>query len=76
MNALCVMSSRARLLLDPARAAEVVGVRVGDDDGVDVLHAVAGGRQPRLQRLPALRTGEAGVDDREAAVVESPYMFT
>ena len=61
---------RARLLRDAARAAEVVGVRVRDDDGVHVLELVARGLEPLLQRLPRLRTGQAGVDHGEPAVVD------
>ena len=57
---------RVRFAREAARATEVVGVRVRDDHGVDVLDAVAGGLQPRLQRLPRLRTGQAGVDDGDA----------
>ena len=60
----------ARLTGDPTGAAEVVGVRVGDDDGVDVAQLEPGGLQPGLERLPGLRTGETGIDDGEAALVE------
>ena len=49
----------ARLARDAPGAAEVIGVRVGDDDGVHVLQPVAGGLKPLLQRLPRLRTGQA-----------------
>ena len=58
-----------RLAGDATGAAEVVGVRVRDDDGVDVAQLEAGALEPRLERLPGLRTGEPGVDDGEAALV-------
>jgi len=53
-----------------ARASEVIRMRVGHDDGVDVFHAVTGRLQPLLQRLPRLRTGQSRIDDGEAAVVD------
>ena len=55
---------------DATGAAEVVGVRMRDDDGVDVAQLEPGGLQPGLERLPGLRTGEPGVDDGEAALVD------
>ena len=47
VNARCVTSSAPASLRDAAGAAEVVGVRVRDDDGVDVAELEAGGLQPR-----------------------------
>ncbi len=55
---------------DAPRATEMVGVRVGHDDGVHVLQAEVGGREPMLQRLPGLRARETGIDDGETAVVD------
>ena len=52
-----------------ARPAEVVGVRVGDDDGVDVLGLVARSLQPVDEGAPRLRAGHARVDDGDAALV-------
>ena len=60
----------AGLACDAARAAEVVGMRVGDHHGVDVLEPVAGGLQPLLQRLPRLRARQARIDHGEPAVVD------
>ncbi len=55
---------------EAAGAAEVVGVRVGDDDGVYVGHLEPGSLQAFLDRAPRRGTGHADVDDGEAVVVE------
>jgi hypothetical protein len=60
----------ARLAGDAPGTAEVIGMRMRDDDGVDVTQLEAGGLQPGLERLPRLRAREPGVDDSEAALVE------
>ena len=60
VNAWCVISSASASLLDPAGAAEVVGMRVRDDDGVDVADLEAGGLQALLQRLPRAGPGDRG----------------
>jgi hypothetical protein len=52
-----------------AGAPEVVGVRVRDDDGVDVLGLVAGPLEPVDEGPPRLRPGHAGIDDGDAALV-------
>ena len=61
---------RVRFAREAARTTEVVGVRVRDDHRVDVFDLVAGGLEPRLQRLPRLRTGKSGIDDGNALVVD------
>ena len=62
----------SRFLTDPARAAEVVGMRVRDDDGVHVTQPEARALQPVLERLPGLGTREPGIDHGQTAVVEQP----
>jgi hypothetical protein len=44
-------------------------MRVRDDHRVDVVRAQVGTREPGLQDLPGARAGQAGVDDRGAAIV-------
>jgi hypothetical protein len=61
---------RTRLLGEAHGTAEVVGMGVGDDDGVDVLHREARLAQPVLDGLPGARPGEARIDDRGAFGVE------
>ena len=59
----------AVLLAEPPGAAEVVGVRVGDDDRVDVRRLVVRLLQPLHQGPPGLRAREPRVDDGDAALV-------
>ena len=59
----------ARLPPHPARTAEVVGMRVRDDDGVDPPQRDACARQPARQHLERVRPGEPGIDDRDAPLV-------
>jgi hypothetical protein len=54
----------------PAGAAEVVGVRVGDDHGMDPLDRDAGLGQALPERLPRGRAGETGIDERGTPAVE------
>ncbi len=63
---------RCRLPLDPPRAAEVVGVRVGDDDGVDVADLEAGLAEAGLQGPPRRRARQPGIDHRQPPVVKEP----
>ena len=60
---------RAGLFADPAGGAEVIRMRMRHDDGVDVLDPIARRGETSLQRLPARRSREAGVDNGEATVV-------
>jgi len=62
--------ARARLLREARRAAEVIGVRVRDDDGVDVAHLQAGACEPLLELAPAGLAGQPRIHDRGAALVE------
>ena len=62
--------ARAGLAHEARRAAEVVGVRVRDDHGVHVLQADPGLLQAILQRAPARRAGQPGVDQRGALTVD------
>ncbi len=50
-------------------AAEVVGVRVGDDDRVDVVDGEAGAPETVDEMVPRLGAGEAGIDDGDAPLV-------
>ena len=70
VNAWCATSSAPRLArMRPAppkwSGCECVTITVWTSPSVK-----PGGLEPRLERLPRLRTGQAGVDDGEAAVVE------
>ena len=71
-NAWWVTIGAPALLREPARATEVVGVRVRDDHGVHVAQAEAGVGEALLQRLPRLRSGQTRVDDRDALGVDEP----
>ena len=61
---------RPRLAREARGAPEVVGVRVGDHDGVDVGRLQAGPGEPLAQRLPGAGSGQAGIDHGRSAVVE------
>ena len=50
-------------------AAEVVGVRVRNDDGVDPIQRDAGGVHAAPQRLPRLFAREARIDQGETIVI-------
>ena len=60
----------ARLLRDAPGAAEVVGMRVRDDDGVDVRSLKPADFSRVLSAFHDCGPGQPGVDDGEAAVVE------
>ena len=49
--------------------AEVVGVRVGDDDRVDVVDGEPGAPEAVDEVVPRFRAGEAGIDDGDAPFV-------
>ena len=57
---------RIGLLRQSAGVAEVVGMAMGDEHLRDVLRLETSGPEPGLERLPALRTGQPGVDDGDA----------
>ena len=61
---------RARLLGEAHCAAEVIGVRMGDDDGMDVLGRHAGLLQAVLERLPGAGARHARVDHGAAVGVK------
>ena len=50
-------------------AAEVVGVRVGDDDRVDVVDGEPGAPEAVDEVVPRFRAREAGIDDGDAPFV-------
>ena len=60
---------RAVLGLEPAGQAEVVGVRVGHDDGVHLGHGHVGLGQPVEQRAPRDIARQPGVDDGHPPLV-------
>ncbi len=60
---------RTRFLAELVGAAEVVGVRMGDDRGVDPPQRDTGGVESHHQRRPRLGPGKAGVDERETVAV-------
>ena len=62
--------ARAGLLREARRAAEVVGMRVGDDHGVDVAHAQPGPREAGLERAPGRGPRQPRIHHRGAALVE------
>ena len=57
-----------RLLLDPAGHAEVVGVRVGDDEAPDIGGLAAEVAEGLGHRARGLGGAEAGVEERDGAV--------
>ena len=59
----------AALTAEEAGPTEVIGVAVGDDDGVHPLQRDAGGVEPVPEALPAGRSRHARVDEGEAAFV-------
>ena len=61
---------RTSFLREAHGTAEVVGVRVRDEDRVDVLHAELGLLQAILERGEAAGARQAGVDQRAAVVVD------
>ena len=60
---------RAGLQRDSLGVAEVIGMRMGDEDRMDELHVEAGVLHAREERLPRRLAGQAGVDQRHPTVI-------
>jgi hypothetical protein len=60
---------RPRLAREARRAAEVIGVRVRDDHGMDIARLQVGLREARSGAPSTCRARQARIDDRGAALV-------
>jgi hypothetical protein len=61
------MDGYAALFTDPLGETDVIGVRVSEDHGADVIETAAHGGELGGERVPV--PGRAGVHDRDRVVV-------